>query len=268
MHRVLQAFSVFVVATVTGVSGAFAAPQILALIETPEPTPLVCVGGVCQAEFSTMCLQKEREMPIPGTAYAPASPEAVVLVLTGADGAARRVPAPASLRFTVPRSYLSAVAEIPEADLKRLGATRGAAIVVAPLASLVPEPKPGDTRPLTAEEIATVTGPLRMAAHRAVKRATRVMDSVHIANRLANTLRRKWAMTTDDRRSLWRKIVAENSAQAPAADIAEARRIVGVCDAYDSEQGELGFLGCLQYRRDTLLETINETYWRRNDIGS
>jgi len=102
MHRVLQVLSLVVVATATGISGAFAAPQILALLETPEPTPLACAGGVCQAEFSTMCLQKNREIPQPGTAYAPATPDSVVLVLTRADGTTTRVPSRMSTLPYVP----------------------------------------------------------------------------------------------------------------------------------------------------------------------
>jgi len=65
------------------------------------------------------------------------------------------------VRFVVPNSYQSAMASLPEAELDRLGATR-AAIEIAPLASLVPEPKPGDTSPITADEIAVVTGTSRV----------------------------------------------------------------------------------------------------------
>lgn len=40
-----------------------AAPQVLALLETDSPTALNCANGVCQAEFTTYCLQKERDIP-------------------------------------------------------------------------------------------------------------------------------------------------------------------------------------------------------------
>ncbi|MEN8195700.1 MAG: hypothetical protein ABFS30_04185 [Pseudomonadota bacterium] len=50
-------------------AGAFAAPQILALLETDGPAPLICEDGKCSAEFSGFCLQKERPDPKYGTQY-------------------------------------------------------------------------------------------------------------------------------------------------------------------------------------------------------
>jgi len=46
MRRLLKIITLTAVACLGGVSGAGAAPQILALVETPEPMPLVCAGGV------------------------------------------------------------------------------------------------------------------------------------------------------------------------------------------------------------------------------
>jgi hypothetical protein len=74
MHRVFQVFAIALFASCAGASGAFAAPQILAVLATGEPVPLTCVKGVCEAEFSAMCLQWARAMPEPGTAYAPVDP--------------------------------------------------------------------------------------------------------------------------------------------------------------------------------------------------
>ena len=42
-----------------------AAPQVLALLETDTPTALNCDAGVCKAEFTTYCLQRERDFPTP-----------------------------------------------------------------------------------------------------------------------------------------------------------------------------------------------------------
>ncbi len=266
MHRVLQCLSLLVVATLTGISGAAAAPQILALLETTEPTPLACSGGVCQAEFSTMCLQRNREVPRPGQAYAPASSDAVVLVLYGADGRATRVAGAAHLKFVVPYTYLSTVASIPEAELRRFGATR-AAVEIAPLASLVPETKPDDTSPLTADEIAAVTGPQRALAERVVANARDTVSAVRAANRFANALLVTPAATQEERLAMWHDIVAA-SGDATAAGIARIDNIIDTCQFYDEHRGFEGFRGCLRYRRDLLLESINDTYWRRKDLGS
>lgn len=267
MHRALQVLSLAVFATLTSISGAIAAPQILALLETPEPTPLACSGGVCQAEFSTMCLQKNREIPRPGTAYSPATPDSVVLVLTLADGTTKRVGGADVLRFVVPHNYLSTVATISEAAIRQLGATR-AAVEIAPLASLIPEAIRGDTSPLTADEIATVTGPLRMTAHRVVEHARDTISAVRAANRFANALLVDPAATSEARQALWRDIVAASRNDATAAGIARVDHIIDTCQFYDEHRGFEGFRGCLRYRRDLMLESINDTYWRRKDLGS
>ena len=86
MHRVSRVFAIALFAFVAGTSVTFAAPQILAVLATAEPVPLTCVKGICEAEFSTMCLQRGRAMPYPGTAYAPADPGNIILVIRRADG--------------------------------------------------------------------------------------------------------------------------------------------------------------------------------------
>ena len=43
-------------------SSALAAPQALALLKTGGPVTLTCADGVCKAEFSTYCLQQERDL--------------------------------------------------------------------------------------------------------------------------------------------------------------------------------------------------------------
>ena len=267
MLRLFRIFSIAAIAFLAGLPGAFAAPQILALVETPEPTPLVCAGGVCEAEFSTLCLQKERPIPLPNTAYQPADAAKIVLVLRLADGGTRRLAGHPEIRFTVPRTYFSARATIPEAALARLGAV-GAAIEVGPLTSLIPTPEPGDANPHTADEIAKVTRLARMDAHRAVRRARKTITAARATNRLANALLLDPAATSASRSALWEKIVAGMPEGRAAPGMEQAARIVRVCQSYEEKQGIEGFRGCLQYRRDQLMFTINDTYWHRNDVGS
>lgn len=267
MHRVILYFSLVFVASLATVGGASAAPQILALLETPTPTPLVCAGGVCEAEFSTMCLQRDRDMPQPGTTYTSADPETIVLVVTRADGSTARIKGYPGLRFSVPRTYVSATIAIGEADLDRLGAVE-AAVQVAPLASLVPAPEPGDRSPLTAEEIAKVTGPLRMAARRAVLREKETIGAARATGHLANAYFHDPTPTRDGREKLWRETAAAQPGGPAGPGLARARGIFEVCQDYAETQGEEGFRGCLQHRHDYLMFGINHTYWHRNDVGS
>lgn len=267
MLRLFSIFSIAAIGFLAGLPGAFAAPQILALVETPEPTPLVCAGGVCEAEFSTMCLQKDRDIPLPNTAYQPADAAKIVLVLRDAAGGTRRLAGHPEIRFTVPRTYVSARATIPEAALARLGAV-GAAIEIGPLTSLIPVPEPGDTIPQTPEEIAKVTGPLRMAAYRAVKRQKTAIQAARATNRMANAMLAEPAATHEAQNALWEKIAASLPGGEGTASAEQAARIVRVCQSYDEKQGIEGFRGCLQYRHDQLMLGINQIYWNRNDVGS
>ncbi len=250
-----------------GVSGAGAAPQILALVETPEPTPLVCAEGVCRAEFSTMCLQQERDIPHPNTAYRPADAARIVLVLDMADGGTARVKGHPGLRFVVPRTYVSAMAEIAEAEIVRLGAL-GAGVEIGPLASLIPVPEPGDILPLTPAEIAKVTGPLRMAAHRAVKRQKTTIQAARATNRLATAMLAEPAATHQAQNALWHRIAASLPGGRATAGAEQAAKIVRTCQSYEEKQGIEGFRGCLQFRHDQLMFGINQSFWNRNDAGS
>ncbi|MEE8214240.1 MAG: hypothetical protein V3R79_06615 [Alphaproteobacteria bacterium] len=267
MLRLFSIFSIAALAFLAGLPGAFAAPQILALVETPEPTPLVCAGGVCEAEFSTMCLQKDRDIPLPNIAYQPADAAKIVLVLRDAAGGTRRLAGHPEVRFTVPRTYVSARATIPEAALARLGAV-GAAIEIGPLTSLIPIPEPGDTIPLTPKEIAKVTGPLRMAAYRAVKRQKTTIQAARATNRLANAMLAVPAATHEAQNALWEKVVDSMPEGRAAPGIEHAEKIIRTCQSYEEKQGIEGFRGCLQYRHDQLMFGINQTYWNRNDVGS
>jgi hypothetical protein len=264
MTRVFRVFTIALFASVAGASGAIAAPQILAVLETAEPVPLTCVNGVCEAEFSTMCLQRGRAMPRPGTAYAPADPRNIVLVIRRADGSTARIAGHRRLGFSVPRTYVSVTATIDAAALAELGAV-SAAVEIGPLASLVPVPTPGDTSPITAEEVARVTGVYRMAAERAVRRQRETIGAARITRRLANALVSNPTPTNAERKDLWDRIATATPA---GTGVQKARDVFDTCHDYAEALGEEGFRGCLQYRHDYLMQRINDIYWNRNDAGS
>jgi hypothetical protein len=69
-NRIFFFIAASVLAALAFVPGqAAAAPQILGLVAQAQPTQLKCEGGVCKAEFSTVCLQEHRQSPILGAAY-------------------------------------------------------------------------------------------------------------------------------------------------------------------------------------------------------
>ena len=115
------------VLTVAPLGGAHAAPQSLALLVTPELTPLVCANGSCRAEFSTYCLQKERDFPRSNAPYEVAAGGRLTLVLTGADGRLRSLPAAPHVRIATARNGHTAVLiELPQRTLAAFGAQHAA----------------------------------------------------------------------------------------------------------------------------------------------
>ena len=145
--------------------GAGAAPQILGIIATAEPVPLTCALGVCQAEFSSVCLQRNRDMPKDGTAYNLVGDQ-VTLVITGKDGSERRMPAANRVGVRSAETYTAVIIAIPRdtigPDAERI------AISVDRMAAAVPEAEAGDPNPLGEDEITLVTGPKLKIAERTI----------------------------------------------------------------------------------------------------
>ncbi|MBT6117352.1 MAG: hypothetical protein HOH66_05750, partial [Rhodospirillaceae bacterium] len=72
---------------------ASAAPQILQIVSTGAAKPLDCENGICRAEFTSLCMQKERPVPVSGIAYDLVAGASVIVEATGRDGTIRRIPA-------------------------------------------------------------------------------------------------------------------------------------------------------------------------------
>ncbi|MCH8092527.1 MAG: hypothetical protein IIC57_09300, partial [Proteobacteria bacterium] len=116
---------------------ATAAPQILAALPSESGIPFTCAEGVCVAELSTYCLQRDRSAPQFGDAYEPSSPGAFTLVVTDASGTERRLDAADHVSFIEGRGFTVISARVAAEALTRLGAV-SARIGVKANASLLP----------------------------------------------------------------------------------------------------------------------------------
>lgn len=236
-------------------SPAIAAPQILALVETPAPLPMTCAGKTCRAELSAMCLQRERMTPLPGTAYRAAAPDDVRVVLTDAAGGQVELEA-AALAFRTVRGYSSVEVTMPAAVLAAHGA-RTAAVSVGRTAAVVPVPVAGDPRPVSEAEIERATGLRRMAAIRAERLDAPLVTAARAAGRLLNGAGEDWPAIARDLG------VAEDD-----AGLGRAQEMTATCRRYAARRGEEGYDGCLRHRHDWLMRRVNDTYYRRTDVGS
>ncbi len=240
-----------------GGSNALAAPQILAALPSEGGIPFVCTDSGCTAALSTYCLQKNRPTPAYGTVYEPAAPQSFTLVLRDATGTERRLPADGHVTFVENRGFMSVSARISESDLARLGAAE-ARIEVAANATLLPVPVAGDPNPLTEQEIALATGPLRrLGAHLVDRTPTAVAAGMvsGIAGRLPAS---NPGTAKPDYRGIWKNVAGER-ADRPAA--IRARSELDFCLQRAGARLPVSVRRCLEWRHDRLIRDLNVDYW-------
>ncbi len=247
--------------------GAVAAPQILGMVPTAEPMHLVCAGGACSAEFSTFCLQDKRVPPRPGTAYTVARGKGLTLVVTAADGSRRRLPAAGLVRVTSARAYMAVTVSVAERSLKALGATR-ASITVGQRVSLVPVPVSGDPWPLTGDDVASATGPLRAGAASFFDRGGELPVAARITNRLINAAPSGGSLGPHRRDGLWRRVVGADPADAADPGTRSAARIFTLCRGLVAEGAYSTLRRCLEDQHDALMIETNGRYWQTLGAGS
>lgn len=261
MHTIVKSSILAALFLAAAAGSAAAAPQILGVVASAEPTPLYCQGGTCSADLTAFCLQKSRPVPMSGTLYSIVGRDRVALVAVTADGA--RVPLPLDKADVhVPRGLSALRVSVSEAQLSAVGGV-GAEILVGENVAAVPLPVSGDPEPLTIEEIAYVTGPLRAAAaglfdtDDEAARAVRITGKLINANPLFGRMPQAW------NRELWAKTLGD----VPTDDPATAR----AAEAYDRCLGRdskfyFSLRRCLEARHDRMQMELNHTYW--NSIGA
>jgi hypothetical protein len=246
-----------------------AATQSLALLETDGTTPLICNGGNCKAEFSTFCLQKERDLPRAGDPYHVAKGGNLTLVLTAEDGSVKRVPAARHIQIAAARSGHTAVTiSVPRTVLAHLRA-RDAAIEVGERVALMPDPIIGDVNPQTDQDKQLATGPLRTVGEKIVDRGPHDTKRVRVLNRLINTLPGTVDRRPNAQQSLWKRAVHAGFRNSPPARIATAAKEYTAC-WQDRLVQLFGYSvrHCLQRRHDGLMWQHVKRYWNAVGAGS
>ncbi len=246
--------------------GVAAAPQILGLLATAEPTPLTCADGICAAEFSAFCIQKHRTSPPAGTAYRAAKGTELTLTYTDPSGARRSLSASNRVIITARRDYHAVRIALPESEIRGLGG-RDAAIAVGALASLVPIAQPGDKVPLDKQEIAYITGPHRAAVAKAFGDDSESTVVVRTINRLINALPR--GRTTSNMRStLWREVIGDLPTRHAGAGLRVAAREFQFCKRWADTGRGYGLRDCLEEGHDLKASDLTEKAWKISEPGS
>jgi len=239
-----------------------AAPQILGLVAYNEAVPLNCAYGQCSAELITLCLQKHRDNPLPGTAYQFHGKCEATLVVTDAQGRQHQLAARDHLRVTTARSFTAVRVELTERKMRELGGVK-VALIVSDGMSLVPEPKAGDMNPISPEEIDYTSAFLRVEADRWLHGTAPRTVAARIVNRMINNTPRTGRIGTASWQSIWKKGVNSEKGELRAAGREQAQEIFGACRYMVGDVGQFfSMRRCLETKHDSLMVDMNVDYWR------
>lgn len=251
---------------IAGAQPAGAAPQILGMVATAEPTRLICENGVCQAEFSTICLQKHRVSPVAGTVYRQAAATRLEMTVTRAGGGEVTVPLGDRARITAHREFTSVMISVPEDLIRSLGGS-AARISVPRLASLVPEAVPGDNSPLTAHEIAQFTGPLRSAAETFL-RADPDLPVAKLLNKVLNAVEHNDTVYRSDGSAIWARVKDDAEARTAPAARRRVQAVIRECTTDTPNRAVWGTKGCIGLRHGEVLMKTTKDVWKGLGAGS
>ena len=264
MRKLLGA--VAVAGAIAGAQHASAAPQILGMIATAEPTRLICENGVCQAEFSTICLQQHRVSPVAGTVYRQAAATRLEMTVTKAGGGEVTVPLGDRARITAHREFTSVMISVPEDLIRSMGGS-AARISVPRLASLVPQAVLGDINPLTAHEIAQYTGPLRSAAENFMQ-ADPDLPVAKLLNRVLNAVEFNDTVYMSDGSEIWARVKDDAEAQTAPATRRRVQAVIRECTTDTPNRAVWGTKGCIGLRHGEVLMKTTKDVWKGLGAGS
>lgn len=237
---------------------AASAPQILALLSTDGAVPLDCRDGVCTGEFSGFCLQRKRPDPAPGTQYRADGGE-VALVITGADGTVRRMPAGDFVAIETSRSYTAVRIGVDEALLDEWNAV-SVAVEIGERVALVPLPEAMDRDPQSEADIALALGPQRALGEHVLERSPIETGAVRLTSRMIGALPTGRTDATT-RNTLWDRAVAPSAADFPPASVARAGSLYRRCLAKVEAGSFYSLRDCLEIGHDALMIDLNVRYW-------
>ncbi len=236
-----------------------AAPQILAVLATDVGVPFTCQDGLCKAELSTYCLQRDRPAPNLGTIYYPSAAEDFTLSVKMTSGETRDLPAAEHVTFVEARGFMAVSVFIEQAQLKRLGSL-DATIRIGANASMLPAPVAGDPDPLSEKEIAYATGSLRQMGNDIVDNAPGAR-SARLLARVMNTLPARGAIAPGASNRLWQDAIGDDILGDTGMDL--SRKAYDRCFRGSMAHAYGGVRRCLEFRHDEFIRNMNVDYWEQ-----
>lgn len=260
---------------------ATAAPQSL-LVASKGDVPLLCEAGECAADITTICLQRDRDMPRRGTVYdivAEANAERPLRIVgLLADGGEVELAASAApVSIAAERGHLAVKLSVPATVVDRFKLSQLIVRVSGPVV-LAPRALPGDDNPQTEADLAEAQDTLRPLAQEAIAANPARMAVAAVLHEAVNALPRLRATTPADHQAAWRR--AEASAFGAGAEpvIEQARNAFRACSSVALGSGrkpheeptweKFTFRDCLGTMHNGAVNPVNENYWKSLYPGS
>ena len=242
----------------------FAASQVLGLVASNGlPTPLHCQDGTCSGHVSAFCLQEQRPAPSANSEYLLAPGSKLTLIAQLADGRSLRLSGDGLLTIRTRVGFTSVRISLPEEAMKALGAV-SLSVEVAPMASILPRPVAGDPDPLSDQEIALATGPMRRAAEQPFEKPGEAADAARLSSLIVNLLPEDEPQSTAGRNALWNRALAltrSANQDLSTAGIEDAHRIYSNCELSLASLTSFNLRTCMEIHHADLMAETNRAFW-------
>lgn len=246
-------------------------PQVLGLIATAMPVPLLCADGTCEVRLSSFCLQEDRPVPGEGQRYDVAGMGDVTLVVTRADGRVSEFSAAGLVDYVSDGDFTRIRATMDQSRLASLDATE-VAVRVHPMVSLLPRTEGEVSAEVAARDEETAFGAPRMLAEGFFKPGTTRTDATLALRRMIASLPASGSTiggaTPELRRDVWRRVTEGGGFEALSdGGVKRAKGALDRCGAFADMGVKLTLRGCLENTHDKTVREMTEEYWKTDPQG-
>ena len=247
-------------------------PQALLVAVQGEIT-LRCEAGECAADVTTICLQRDRDTPLPGTPYAPieiaGARGALTLVGRTVDGREVPLTSQVPVALSAARGHLAVKLSVPEDVRERFGLETLAAHITGTVA-LAPV-VPGNVADAgSLAELAQALAALRPVAETVLKARSEELAAAWLVHDAYNALPRARKSSAAEYARAWVAAIDGWRDRAPSTVAEEAfargREAFEFCTA--PWRTNIPLRSCLGHMHNELMQRVNDDYWRRTHTGS
>lgn len=246
------------------VRGASADPQILAAVPVGGPLELACQDGICEAEFSAICLQPERHLPARGTPYKVHVADLGSVALSGYTVDGRTVALPSTLLKVESQRGQTAVRVFVDKQVLEQRGLRSVSVEFDRMIALLPEPEKDGSAPQTTADIAEAVSGIQRVGDVWTEYNADNMAVARIAVRVANGLPKAGSVSNAESDKLLRLAVHNETAISPDA-LDSSHRLVALCQR---RARYTPMRVCLGDIHDQIMRSLNGKYWSALAPGS